>query len=149
MDWFSKHPANVLATFFSPILTIFSSAERWQVWWIFLLLLVFCLYWLLVSWITTPSDSNTSPVAPATVQTPTRMPARESRWMPCVYCGGTGKILAYWDRRQRQIDVCGICRGHGNYLTDRWSQPDCNYCCGSGKVLSFRNRRQKVIAASS
>jgi hypothetical protein len=57
--------------------------------------------------------------------------------MKCRYCGGTGKYVL----RAGNIsiaDPCEVCKGHGDFLTALWSQPDCNYCGGSGGVV-FRS----------
>ncbi|MEX0677597.1 MAG: hypothetical protein WD063_11010 [Pirellulales bacterium] len=76
-----------------------------------------------------PAAESNPPAAPA---------AREQRRMQCRFCNGTGRITAYQDRRTTRNIVCEICNGHGDYLTDLWSQPDCAYCGGTARVVTER-----------
>ena len=143
MDRLSKHPLNVLTTLASSVITVWSFAERWQ-WgaWIFLFLFVASLVSLFLP------KRKTGSILPAVSLPPAApsLPTREQRWVTCAYCGGSGKVVVYHDRTRTQQDLCVICHGNGNYLTDRWSQPDCQFCAGTGRVMTHRSRYQRIYA---
>jgi len=67
------------------------------------------------------------------------------QWMNCRYCDGTGSVVTHASRYQKQVGTCGICIGHGQILTDLWSQPDCRRCAGSGKLVSQEYRRIRKV----
>ena len=63
------------------------------------------------------------------------------QWMDCRYCDGTGSVVTYATLYDKRVATCGVCSGHGQILTDLWSQPDCRRCGGSGKLKSEEYRR--------
>lgn len=65
----------------------------------------------------------------------------DRKWIECAYCGGTGSVTTFASLYQQHVGTCGICGGHGQILTDLWSQPACQRCEGSGRLVSREYQR--------
>jgi DnaJ-class molecular chaperone len=139
MEWLAKHPLFVIASLLSALITIWSVIKESPFW-----IIVGSAGFILT--VVAPLVSRRYRSRGTTsVSTPANG-AIEKRRMTCRYCGGTGKVLTYQDRFQTQYGVCGICGGHGDFLTTLWSQPDCKYCGGSGRVVTNATRYQTSTA---
>jgi hypothetical protein len=84
------------------------------------------------------------PTPPPTQSNQPQPVQADIRRIPCRYCGTSGRVLVYHDRRQTNFETCGICYGLGDVPTRRWNQPDCNYCGGGGSVITHRSRFQTI-----
>ena len=143
MDWLAKHPAPVILGVVAAGITIWSAIKNSPFWMAVAAVSVFSWFVYTVYDYRRPRAARNPVVIPesqpaAASNPPAAPPAREKRRMQCRFCNGTGRITAYQDRYTTRNIVCEICNGHGDYLTDLWSQPDCAYCGGTARVVTDR-----------